>query len=43
MSATSRSTGDRLVATVWSKTGRYSVEHYRSPEGVLPFVYEAFV
>jgi hypothetical protein len=42
-SATSGTTGDRLVATVWSKTGKYSVEYYRSPEGVLLFVYETFV
>ena len=42
-SATSGSTGDRLVATVWSKIGKYSVEYYRSTEGGLLFVYETFV
>lgn len=41
--ATSGSAGERLVATVWSKTGKYSVEYYRSPEGLLLFVYESFV
>ena len=42
-SATLGPAGDRLVATVWSKTGKYSVEYYRSPEGLLLFVYETFV
>jgi hypothetical protein len=42
-SATSASTGERLVATVWSKAGKYSVEYYRSPEGTLLFAYETFV
>lgn len=42
-SATSGPAGDRLVATVWSKTGKYSVEYYRAPEGRLLFVYETFV
>jgi len=41
--ATSGPTGDRLVAFVWSKTGKYSVEYYRSPEGPLLFVYESFI
>lgn len=42
-SATFGTTGDRLVATVWSKTGKYSVEYYRSSKSVLLFVYETFV
>jgi hypothetical protein len=42
-SATRGPTGDRLLATVWSKAGKYSVEYYRSPEGALLFVYETFV
>ena len=35
--------GSRLVATVWSKHGKYSVEYYRSEDGTLLFVYETFV
>jgi len=42
-SATSGTAGDRLLATVWSKSGRYSVEYYRSAEGRLLLVYETFV
>jgi hypothetical protein len=37
------SAGGRLVATIWSKQGKYSVEYYRSQEGTLLFVYETFV
>jgi hypothetical protein len=41
--ATSGTSGDRLVATVWSKRGKYSAEYYSSAEGLLLFVYETFV
>ena len=41
--STAGSAGDRLVATVWSKTGKYSVEYYMSVDGGLLFVYETFV
>jgi hypothetical protein len=35
--------GTRMVATVWSKRGKYLVEYYRSRGGDLLFVYETFV
>jgi len=35
--------GGRLIANVWSKSGRYSAEYYRSQDGTLLFVYETFV